>query len=82
MSNTIEGVIDGGFWINKQNEKGVLFMGVLIAIAPNRGAIVIATNTFSQQLLIAKQESHLNGFVSPDEGEYEINVIFRIKQKL
>ncbi len=28
---------------------------------------------------VAKRESHMNGFVSPDEGEYEIDVLFRIK---
>ncbi len=28
MSNTVEGVVYGGFWMNKQNEKGV-FMGVI-----------------------------------------------------
>ncbi len=52
MSNTVEGVVDGGFWMNKQNDNGDInkgvFMGVLIGCAPNRGAIVIATNTFSQ----------------------------------
>lgn len=32
MSNTVEGVFDGGFWMNKQNEKGV-FTGVLVGCA-------------------------------------------------
>ncbi len=30
---------------------------------------------------VAKRESHMNGFVSPDEGEYEIDVLFRLKSR-
>ncbi len=47
MSDTVKGGVEGGFWMNKQREKGV-FMGVLVGCAPNRGTIDIATNTFSQ----------------------------------